>query len=177
MSQLLAGKKGVIFGALNERSLAWQVALRCMEEGAQIVLTNTEVAIQLGTVRDLASAHGLPLIVCDATNLEDIRDLFARAQELLGGQVDFVLHAVAQSTNLRRHKSYEEANYTYFQQTIDISALSLHKILHTAMDFIAALTLTGIWTPSTWLLEAIVAVFGILVFCGAYFLLYRKDKG
>lgn len=50
-------------------------------------------------------------------------------------------------------------------------------ILHTAMDFIAALTLTGIWTPSTWLLEAIVAVFGILVFCGAYFLLYRKDKG
>ena len=134
MSQLLAGKKGVIFGALDERSLAWHVALRCMEEGAQIVLTNTEVAIQLGTVRDLASAHGLPLIVCDATNLEDIRDLFARAQELLGGQVDFVLHAVAQSTNLRRHKSYEEANYTYFQQTIDISALSLHKILHTAME-------------------------------------------
>ena len=108
MSQLLAGKKGVIFGALDERSLAWHVALRCMEEGAQIVLTDTEVAIQLGTVRDLASAHGLPLIVCDATNLEDIRDLFARAQELLGGQVDFVLHAVAQSTNLRRHKSYEE---------------------------------------------------------------------
>ena len=134
MSQLLAGKKGVIFGALDERSLAWHVALRCMEEGAQIVLTNTEVAIQLGTVRDLASAHGLPLIVCDATNLEDIRDLFARAQELLGGQVDFVFHAVAQSTNLRRHKSYEEANYTYFQQTIDISALSLHKILHTAME-------------------------------------------
>jgi len=134
MSKLLEGKKGVIFGVLDDRSIAWHVAERCMEEGAQIVLTNTEVAMQLGTVRELASAHSLPVIACDATNIEDIRDLFTRAQELFGGQVDFVLHAVAQSLNLRRHKTYEEANYVYFQKTIDISALSLHKILHTAME-------------------------------------------
>lgn len=134
MSGILTGKKGIIFGVLDERSIAWHVAERCMSEGAQIVLTNTEIAMQLGTVRELASAHGLPLIACDATKIEDIRTLFTRAQELLGGQVDFVLHAVAQSINLRRHKNYEEANYAYFQRTIDISALSLHKILHTAME-------------------------------------------
>lgn len=134
MGKLLEGKKGVIFGVLDDRSLAWHVAQRCISEGASVVLTNTETAMQLGTVRELASAHGLPLIACDATKIEDIRELFTRAQELLGGQMDFVLHAVAQSLNLRRHKTYEEANYVYFQKTIDISALSLHKILHTAME-------------------------------------------
>ena len=134
MSQLLSGKKGIIFGALDERSLAWHVAQRCIAEGAEIVLTNTEIAMQLGTVRELASAHGVPLIACDATKIEEIRELFTRAQEALGGQVDFILHAVAQSLNLRRHKPYEEVNYTYFQQTLDISALSLHKILSTAME-------------------------------------------
>jgi len=133
MSGILEGKKGLIFGALDERSLAWHVALRCQAEGAQIVLTNTEAAIQLGTVADLATAHNMSLIVCDATKVEEIEDLLLRAQALMGGKIDFVLHAVAQSTNLRRHKVYEEANYTYYQQTIDISALSLHKILHTAM--------------------------------------------
>ena len=134
MKGLLAGKKGVIFGALDERSLAWHVALRCLKEGAQIVLTNTEAAIQLGTVAQLAESHQLPLIPCDATKPEEIAELFTRAQAFLGGRVDFILHAVAQSMNLRRHKLYEQANYTYFQQTIDISALSLHKILRTAMD-------------------------------------------
>ena len=133
MSGILEGKKGLIFGALDERSLAWHVALRCQAEGAQIVLTNTEAAIQLGTVAELATAHNMSLIVCDATKVEEIEDLLLRAQALMGGKIDFVLHAVAQSTNLRRHKVYEEANYTYYQQTIDISALSLHKILHTAM--------------------------------------------
>ena len=139
MSGLLAGKKGLIFGALDERSLAWHVATRCLEEGAQIVLTNTETAIQLGTISSLASARQLPLIPCDATNTEDIAALVDKTQEIIGGKIDFVLHAVAQSMNLRRHKTYEEANYTYFQKTLDISALSLHKILSTAlqMDAIA----------------------------------------
>lgn len=134
MSGILAGKKGIIFGAVDERSLAWHVATRCQAEGAQVILTNTEAAIQLGTVANLAAVHNMPLIVCDATKIDDIRNLFTRAHELCGTQVDFILHAVAQSTNLRRHKSYEDANYTYFQQTLDISALSLHKILHTAME-------------------------------------------
>ena len=134
MAGILEGKKGIIFGALDERSLAWHVATRCQEEGAQVVLTNTETAVQLGSVAELAAGRNMPFIACDATKIEDIRELFSRAQTLLGGRADFVLHAVAQSTNLRRHKSYEEANYTYFQQTLDISALSLHKILHTAME-------------------------------------------
>ncbi len=114
--------------------MAWHVAARCQSEGAQVVLTNTAAAIQLGTVAQLAAAHDMPLIACDATNIDDIRALFTRAQELMGGSVDFILHSVAQSTNLRRHKSYEQANYVYFQQTIDISALSLHKILRTALE-------------------------------------------
>lgn len=133
MAGLLEGKKGIIFGALDERSLAWHVAKRCQEEGAQVVLTNTEAAIQLGTVAELAAAHNMPLIACDATKTEEIEALFTRSQALMGGKADFILHAVAQSTNLRRHKTYEEANYTYFQQTLDISALSLHKLLSTAM--------------------------------------------
>ena len=131
---LLAGKKGLIFGALDEHSLAWHVAKRCLDEGAQIVLTNTETAIMLGSVRDLAAAQQIPLLPCDATNTDDIRSLLDNSRKLLGGQIDFVLHAVAQSMNLRRHKAYEEANYTYFQKTLDISALSLHKILSVAMQ-------------------------------------------
>lgn len=133
MAGILEGKRGILFGALDERSLAWHVAKRCQEQGAQVVLTNTEAAIQLGTVAKLAAAHNMPLIACDATKTEDIGALLTRAQAIMGGQMDFILHAVAQSTNLRRHKIYEEANYTYFQQTLDISAMSLHKILQTAM--------------------------------------------
>ncbi len=133
-SGLLKGKRGIVFGALDERSLAWHVAEHCLAEGASVVLTNTATAIQLGTVSQLAVAHDMPLIVCDATKPEEIAELFTRAQALLGGQIDFILHAVAQSMNLRRHKSYEQANYTYFHQTLDISALSLHKILSTAME-------------------------------------------
>lgn len=133
MGNILKGKRGIIFGALDERSLAWHVALRCVSEGARIVLTNTESAITLGTIAELSEAHGLPLIACDATKPEEISALFTRAKELLGGQIDFILHAVAQSTNLRRHRSYDDVSYSYFHQTLDVSALSLHKILQTAM--------------------------------------------
>lgn len=131
---VLAGKRGIIFGALDERSIAWHVALRCVEEGASVVLTNTTQAIQLGDIETLAQTHHLPLIACDATKLDDLRALLTQAQEHLGGKIDFILHAAAQSMNLRRHKAYEEANYTYFQQTIDASALSLHKLLRVAME-------------------------------------------
>ena len=134
MTGILAGKKGLIFGALDERSLAWHVAERCAAEGASVVLTNTQTAVQLGTVSELAARHGMPLITCDATKPEEIAVLLTRAQELVGGRIDFILHGIAQSTNLRRHRSYEQASYTYYQQTIDISALSLHKILRTAME-------------------------------------------
>ena len=131
---LLTGKKGLIFGAVDERSLAWHVAAKCQEEGAQVVLTNTAAAIQIGSIAELAAAHSMPLIACDATDPDDIRALLAQTEMLVGGKIDFLLHAVAQSMNLRRHKAYEEANYTYFLRSIDISALSLHKILSTALQ-------------------------------------------
>lgn len=131
---ILSQKRGLIFGALDERSLAWHVAQRCIAEGAQIVLTNTQAAVQLGSIAQLAEKHNIPLIACDATKPEEIASLLSRAQECLGAKIDFVLHAVAQSVNLRRHKAYEQANYNYFQQTLDISALSLHKILSTALE-------------------------------------------
>lgn len=134
MAGILSGKRGIIFGAVDERSLAWHVALRCAKEGASLVLTNTSAAIQLGTISELAGAKGWELIACDATNVDDLRALLSRAQKILGGKIDFVLHAVAQSTNLRRHKKYEQASYNYFQQTIDISALSLHKLLSVALE-------------------------------------------
>lgn len=131
---ILRNKKGLIFGALDERSLAWHVAKRCQEEGAQLVLSNVESAIKLGDIRRLAEENDMPLLACDVTNTTDISQLLAKAQELLGGKIDFVLHAVAQSVNLRRHLSYENLNYEYFKRTIDISAISLHKILKTAME-------------------------------------------
>ncbi len=131
---ILSGKKGLIFGALDERSLAWHVALACASAGAEVVLTNTSSAIALGTIGGLAKEHDMLLVPCDATKLDELRALFTRAQEHVGGKIDFVLHGVAQSMNLRRHKGYEEANYNYFQQTLDVSALSLHKILRTALE-------------------------------------------
>lgn len=134
MSGILSGKRGVIFGALDERSLAWHVAKRCVAEGAQIVLTNVSSALQLGTICQLAEENHLPLIACDATNMDDLRALWSRAHDALGGQIDFILHGIAQSTNLRRHKDYETLNYEYYRQTLDISAMSLHKIVRSAVE-------------------------------------------
>ncbi len=136
---LLHNKRGLVFGAVDERSLAWATAQACIDNGAKIVLTNTQAAIELGEIARLAASRNLPLIACDATNIDDLEHLLTEAQQVLGGQIDFVLHAVAQSQNLRRHKSYEEASYQYFLQTLDASALSLHKLLQTAlrMDAIA----------------------------------------
>ena len=133
MNNLLKNKKGIIFGAIDERSIAWSVALKCAEEGATFVLTNTPSALQLGTITNLAAARDWQIIPCDATNVDDIRNLYTQATTLLGGKIDFVLHAVAQSVNLRRRKEYDSLNYDYFHKTLDISALSLHKILQTAI--------------------------------------------
>ena len=152
---LLHNKRGIVFGAVDERSLAWHTALACLENGAQIVLTNTATAVELGDISRLAEEHGLPLIPCDATNTDDLEHLLTEAQQRLGGKIDFILHAVAQSQNLRRHKTYEDTNYNYFLQTLDTSALSLHKLLQTAlrMDAIAeggsVVTLTYIASERT----------------------------
>lgn len=133
-SSILTGKKGIIFGVLNEKSLAWAVAKQCVAEGASIVLTNTKTATKLGPILQLASSIQMPFVECDATQLEDIESLLTKSQELLGGKIDFILHAVAQSQNLRRRRTYNNTHYPYFQKTLDISAMSLHKLLQTAQQ-------------------------------------------
>ena len=133
MYGLLKNKRGIIFGAVDERSIAWHVALACAEEGATFVLTNTEAACKIGNIAHLAEEKGWSVVCCDATNVQDINDLLVKAVDILGGPIDFILHSIAQSLNLRRRRTYDNLSYEYFLKTIDISALSLHKVLQTAM--------------------------------------------
>ncbi|MCO6497761.1 MAG: SDR family oxidoreductase [Chitinophagaceae bacterium] len=128
---LLKGKKGIIFGALDERSIAWITALRCHEEGAQIVLTNAPVAMRMGEINKLAEKVNAPVIPCDVTSDEDMQNLVAQSMEHFGGGFDFVLHSVGMSLNMRKGKSYTDLNYGFNQKTLDISATSLHRLLAT----------------------------------------------
>lgn len=129
---LLKGKKGIIFGALDERSIAWITALRCHEEGAQIILTNAPVAMRMGEINKLAEKIDAPVISCDVTSDEDMDNLIVKAKEHFGGGIDFILHSVGMSLNMRKGKSYTELNYGFNQKTLDISATSLHRLLATA---------------------------------------------
>ncbi|MBP5476726.1 MAG: SDR family oxidoreductase [Paludibacteraceae bacterium] len=131
---LLKNKRGIIFGAVDEQSLAWHVAEQCHAEGARMVLTNSQFGLQLGNIRRLSEMTESPVIECDATDVEQLRALLSESMRLLGGPLDFILHAVALSPNIRRRRSYDNINYSYFQQTLDISALSLHKLLQTAKE-------------------------------------------
>lgn len=130
---LLRGKKGVIFGALNENSIAWKVAERCYEEGADIVLTNAPVALRMGEVNELAKKLNTKVIPADATNVHDLEKMFSQAMKKFGGQIDFVLHSIGMSPNVRKGIPYKEINYDNYQKTIDISALSFHKVLQTCV--------------------------------------------
>ncbi len=134
MHNLLSGKKGLIFGALDEKSIAWQVALQAHGEGADIVLSNAPVALRLGTATQLADVCNAPLIAADATKPEELQYLFSQAMVHFGGKIDFILHAIGMSPNIRKGKSYTALDYNYYQQTIDISAMSLHKILQMAIE-------------------------------------------
>ena len=125
----MKGKRGVIFGALNELSIAWKVAERAVEEGAEIILTNTPVSIRLGTINALADQCGAVVIPADATSVEDIENLVDKALEHFGGKIDFVLHSVGMSPNVRKNIPYEESNHSNMMKTIDISAISFHKLL------------------------------------------------
>lgn len=129
---LLKGKKGIIFGALNEMSIAWQVAEKCIEEGAEIVLTNTPLSIRMGDIEGFAQKHNIPLIPADATNVEDLTHLMEEAMKHFGGKMDFVLHSIGMSLNVRKKKSYDDLDYDFLQKTLDISAISFHKVLQTA---------------------------------------------
>lgn len=129
---LLKGKKGIIFGALDEKSIAWKVAMRAKEEGAEFVLTNAPLAMRMGEINKLAEHCNAQIIPADATSVEDLENLFTQAQEILGGKIDFVLHSIGMSPNIRKGKSYGDLNYEWFLKTLDISALSFHKVMHVA---------------------------------------------
>lgn len=129
---LLSGKKGIIFGALNEKSIAWNVAERAYEEGAEVVLTNAPVALRMGRVKDLAEKLNTQVIPADATKPEELESLFEKSMEQFGGKIDFILHSIGMSPNVRKGNTYDDTNYNYFLQTLDVSALSFHKILQVA---------------------------------------------
>ncbi len=126
---LLKGKTGIIFGALNEKSIAWKVAEKAHEEGAKFVLTNTPVALRLGTLEKLAEDTGSQIIPADATKSEDVEHVVQKSMDILGGKVDFILHSIGMSPNVRKGFTYDDLRYDNFLKTLDISALSFHKIL------------------------------------------------
>ena len=136
---LLNGKRGIIFGALNEESIAWKVAVKAVEEGATITLSNTPMALRMGQLDALGKQLNAPVIAADATSVEDLEKVFTQSVELLGGPVDFVLHSIGMSPNVRKHRTYDDLDYNYLQKTLDISAISFHKMLQVAkkLDAIA----------------------------------------
>ncbi len=131
---LLKGKKGIIFGALNDKSIAWQVAEKAYEEGAIFTLTNTKSAIRFGSINELGEKCAAKVILTDATRMDQLADLFDQSMEILGGKVDFILHSIGMSMNVRKGLAYDKVNYDFFKKTIDISALSFHKLLKIAKE-------------------------------------------
>ncbi|MCC5935956.1 MAG: SDR family oxidoreductase [Lunatimonas sp.] len=135
---LLLGKKGIITGALDENSIAWQTALKAKEQGATFVLTNAPIAMRMGAINDLAATCDTIVVPADATSVEDIERLYDESKEFLGGNVDFILHSIGMSPNVRKGRAYGDLNYEWAQKSYDVSALSFHKMLQVAekKDFI-----------------------------------------
>ena len=129
---LLAGKRGIIFGALDENSIAWKVALKAKEEGASFTLTNAPIALRMGKINELAEQCDAKVIPADATAVEDLEKLYQESMNILGGKVDFILHSIGMSPNVRKGRDYGNLNYDWFLKTLDISALSFHKVMQTA---------------------------------------------
>lgn len=129
MYNLLKGKRGIIFGALDENSIAWKTAERVHEEGGTFVLTNAPIAMRMGTINQLAEKTGSQIIPADATKLEDLENLVEQAMEILGGKIDFVLHSIGMSVNVRKGNHYTEQNYDYTHKGWDVSAVSFHKVM------------------------------------------------
>ena len=182
---LLKGKRGIIFGALNSESIAWKVAVKAVEEGATITLTNTPMALRMGELDELSKQLNAPVIPADATSIEDLEKVFAESVELLGGKIDFVLHSIGMSPNVRKQRTYDDLDYGYLQKTLDISAISFHKMLQVAkkQDAIAeggsVVALTYVASQRTFygyndmadaksMLESIARSFGYI---------YGRDKG
>ena len=132
-NNLLKGKRGIIFGALDDQSIAWKVAERVVEEGATITLTNAPVALRFGKIQELGSKLNAEVIPADATSLEDLENLISKSMEVLGGKIDFVLHSIGMSINVRKNREYTNLNHDWMLKTFDISAISFHKVMQTAM--------------------------------------------
>ena len=130
MYNLLKGKKGIIFGALDENSIAWKTAERAHEEGAQFVLTNAPIAMRMGAINELAEKTGSQIVPADATSMEDLNNLVEKSMEILGGKLDFVLHSIGMSVNVRKGKHYTESNYDFTTKGWDVSAVSFHKVMN-----------------------------------------------
>ena len=129
---LLKGKRGIIFGALNDMSIAWKVAERAVAEGAQITLSNTPIAIRMGELSQLGERLGAEIIPADATSVDDLSNVFSKSMEVLGGKIDFVLHSIGMSPNVRKKRLYDDLDYDMLNKTLDISAISFHKMLQAA---------------------------------------------
>ncbi len=136
---LLKGKRGIIFGALNDKSIAWKVAEKAVVEGAMITLSNTPVAVRMGDVSQLGDKLGAEIIPADATNVDDLEMVFSKSVEILGGKIDFVLHSIGMSPNVRKKRLYDDLDYDLLNKTLDISAISFHKMIQAAkkLDAIA----------------------------------------
>lgn len=130
---LLEGKKGIIFGALDENSIAWKVAEKAHSEGATFTLTNAPIALRMGKINDLAAACNAEIIGADATSVEDLEILIDKSMEAVGGPLDFILHSIGMSPNVRKQRPYTDLNYDFYHKTLDVSAMSFHKLLQTCM--------------------------------------------
>ena len=128
---LLQGKRGIIFGALDPNSIAWKTAERVHEEGGKFVLTNAPIAMRMGQIKDLAEKTGAEVIPADATSVEDLQNLVEKSMEILGGKLDFVLHSIGMSVNVRKGRAYTDQNYDWTQKGTDVSAMSFHKVMQT----------------------------------------------
>lgn len=183
-NNLLKGKRGIIFGALNDKSIAWKVAVKAVEQGAKITLSNTAMALRMGGVNELGEKLGAKVIPADATSVEDLQKVFEESIEALGGKIDFVLHSIGMSPNVRKNIPYDDLNYNFLEKTLDVSAISFHKMMQVAkkMDAVSEggsiLALTHIAAQRTFtgyndmadaksLLESIARSFGYV---------YGRDK-
>ena len=129
---LLKGKKGIISGALDETSIAWKVAEKCFDHGAKFTLTNAPIALRMGKINELAEKCSTKVIPADLTSIEDIEKLYSESSEILAGKIDFILHSIGMSPNVRKNKEYGDLNYEWMIKTLDVSALSFHKLMQTA---------------------------------------------
>lgn len=182
---LLKGKRGIVFGALNDMSIAWKVAEKAVEEGATITLSNTAMALRMGNIEELGNRLNAKVIAADATSVKELEQVFKESMEYLGGKIDFVLHSIGMSPNVRKNRSYDALVYGDLDKTLDISAISFHKMMQAAkkIDAVAEggsiLALTHIAAQRTFagyndmadakaLLESIARSFGYV---------YGRDKG